>query len=633
VTSHTDGSGSSDPVGIQRHWVDANDQPQTVSDQTIARLRDLIGEPPPDFESTAPLVTRPRGGLGQAGFEVTVTCEDGQTRSFAGVVPDDFPLGYHQLHTDDGRSRGLIVSPGQCWLPESWRAWGWAVQVYAARSRSSWGIGDLADLKTLREWSESIGAGFLLINPLHAVAPSGVQETSPYLPVTRRYRNPLYLRIEDVPGAEGFDLSDLQAAGRALNARELIDRNEVWRLKSTALRRIFEHQPSGGTPAVPDRFSSWRREQGRALTDFAVWCVLAKLHGADWRCWPDDLRDPSGQAVAAVAETHAHEVEFHSWLQWLLELQLQEATGTLTVIQDLPIGVSAGGADAWAWQDQTVAGASVGAPPDAFNSIGQDWGSLPMHPWRLRERGYDSFIQSIRASMANAGGVRIDHAMGLFRLWWVPEGKSPAAGAYVRYPSSDLLDIVALESHRAQAVVVGEDLGTVEQGVRETLVEQNLLSYRLLWFEESEPSRWPVGAMAAITTHDLPTVAGLWLGTDLDEQRRHLPESEDHLQKGRQRLLRKLLPARLDSDATGEEAVVAAHRLLARSPSTLLCATLDDAVAAERRPNLPGTTGRPNWCLPLPVFVEDLPAHRLAGEVADILHAAVRPPPPTGSGG
>ncbi|MDQ3480734.1 MAG: 4-alpha-glucanotransferase, partial [Actinomycetota bacterium] len=370
---------------------------------------------------------------------------------------------------------------------------------------------------------------------------------------------------------------------------------------------------------------------GQPLTDFATWCVLAQLHGADWRSWPIELHDPRGEAVAEITATSADEVAFHAWMQWLLELQLREATGELTVIQDLPIGVAGGGADAWAWQQQIAAGASVGAPPDAFNSVGQDWGSPPLHPWRLRAQGYNAFIQSIRATMANAGGLRIDHVMGLFRLWWVPEGKSPAAGAYVRYPSGDLLDILALESHRAQAIVVGEDLGTVEKGVRETLAEHNVLSYRLLWFEDDDPAEWPISALAAVTTHDLPTVTGVWLGTDVHEQRALAADPEEDLQRGRQRLLSRLQRTHIAADATGEQAVVAAHRLLARSPSTLMSATLDDAVAAEQRPNMPSTTGRPNWCIPLPVRVDDLPAYPLVQQLTEILQSAVcRPAPPLG---
>jgi 4-alpha-glucanotransferase len=533
-------------------------------------------------------------------------------------VPDDFPLGYHLLHDGDGGTRRLIVSPGRCWLPDQWRAWGLAVQLYAARSRSSWGIGDLADLRALREWLQRAGAGFCMVNPLHAVAPTPQQETSPYLPATRRWRNPLYLRVEEVPGAEGVDLTGAAAAGRALLDEPLVDRDAVWRLKRAALEQVF------AVRGRDDRFDGWRSRHGTSLEDFARWCALAEVHGPDWRSWPSEVRRPDGPAVDRFAAQNGDRVAFHAWVQWVLDLQLERASGDLTVVQDLPIGVAGGGADTWAWQDQIAAGVEVGAPPDVFNPRGQKWGSPPFIPWRLREQGYDAFIATIRGTIAGAGGLRIDHVMGLFRLWWVPPGGSPVDGAYVRYPSADMLDIVALESQRAAAIVVGEDLGTVEPGVRETLAVTGLLAYKLLWFEHDDPADWPVSSMAAVTTHDLPTVAGLWTGADLDEQRQLGVGEDDELTQGRTQLMERLMqPTGLDDTDSPGEAVVAAHRLLARAPSTLLVATLEDAVADERRPNMPGTTKRPNWSVPLPVLVDDLESHPTARAVTDLLAAAV----------
>ena len=290
----------------------------------------------------------------------------------------------------------------------------------------------------------------------------------------------------------------------------------------------------------------------------------------------------------------------------------------MTVIQDLPIGVAGGGADAWTWQDVLAEGVSVGAPPDAFNSQGQDWGSPPLIPWRLRDADYEPFIQSIRATIAGAGGLRIDHVMGLFRLWWVPAGGSAAEGAYVRYPAEDLLDIVALESHRAQALVVGEDLGTVEDGVREAMAEHGILSYRLLWFEDDDPAEWPAEAMAAITTHDLPTVAGLWTGADVEEQREHGTGTDEELERGRTSLLGHL--PKLPDGAPVDEAVEQAHRRLAEAPSRLLSATLDDAVgedapAEHAGHDRPARTGRCRCRC----SVEDLPGHPLVQTVARTL--------------
>jgi 4-alpha-glucanotransferase len=602
---------TTDNWGIDATWLDALDEEHEVAPSTIERLREVIGHPPADLEERAPIVARPGDAL-EVG-EADVVCEDGAVRHVTGCLPDDFPLGYHWLTSPEARRRRLIVSPGRCWLPEGHRAWGWAVQLYATRSRASWGIGDLADLRAVRELAADQGAGFLLINPLHAVAPIPQQEASPYLPATRRFRNPLYLRVTEVPGAEAVDLEE--DAGRTLNDGELIDRDAVWARKREVLMRIFLAHGGG------EAFVRWREEQGEPLQTWATWAAIADQHGADWHAWPEELRRPGAPAVERFAEQNGATVAFHAWLQWALEQQLGAAAEGMTVIQDLPIGVAGGGADAWAWQDVLAQGVSVGAPPDEFNAAGQDWGSPPLVPWRLRDADYEPFVQSIRATMAGAGGLRIDHVMGLFRLWWVPADGGPKEGAYVRYPAEDLLDIVALESHRAAAIVVGEDLGTVEEGVREALAAHGILSYRLLWFEDDDPAEWPVEAMAAVSTHDLPTAAGLWTGADLAEQRDHGTGSDADLERGRASLLDRL-PG-LSAGASPEDAVAHAYRLLARAPSTLLSATLDDAVGEPRRPNMPGADDRPNWSLPLPVPVEELADHPLLRQVARTLADAV----------
>lgn len=589
-----------DAWGIQQDWVDADDRPQRVDDATVARLRTLIGRPPADLEERAPIVTRP--GRDLALGRVEVACEDGATRIVDDRLPDDFPLGYHRVRVG-GHDRLLVVSPGRCRRPGR-QTWGWTVQLYAARSADSWGIGDLGDLRLLREWTERLGGGFLLVNPLHAVAPTLPQEPSPYLPATRRFLHPLYLRVDDVP-------DELRADVAALRERSTIDRDAAWRAKRAALEAAFRTVDDDG-----GRFAEWRSAVGRPLQDWATWCALADEHGPDWHAWPEELQHPDRPAVAAYAREHADTVDFHAWLQWRLDGQLREASGDLMLVQDLPIGVAGGGADAWAWQDVLAGEATVGAPPDMMNSTGQDWGSPPLVPWRLRAAEYAPFIESVRATIAGAGGLRIDHVMGLFRLWWIPRGAAPTEGAYVRYPAEDLLDIVALESHRAGAVVVGEDLGTVEPGVQEALAERDILSYRVLWFEDDEPARWPVGALAAVTTHDLPTVAGLWTGADAEEQLATSEMAEDDVRSGREELLGRLRRTGVPAGADVADVVRSAYDELATAPSLLLAAALDDAVLAARRPNIPGTTQRDNWRIPLPVplerLVDDEGALRLA---------------------
>jgi 4-alpha-glucanotransferase len=588
---------SSAADAVQREWVDADDEPHRVSDETVERVLAVMGEPPADLEHGAPVVSRRGRSTGLAG---EVRLEGGGRARLDDVVGADLPYGYHELVTDDGNRRRLVVSPGRCWLPQE-QQWGWSVQLYAARSAGSTGVGDLVDLRRLREWTESLGGGFLVVNPLHAVAPTLPMESSPYLPATRRFRNPVYLRPDGVATAH----------------TEAVDRDAAWTHKLPALRDAYARQRDD------EAFAAWRDQAGDDLELFATWMVLAGRYGADWHDWPEELHDPRGEGVTATAASLSDEVGFHAWLQWRLAEQLSEASGDLTVIQDLPVGVSGGGADAWAWQGVMADGVTVGAPPDALNSVGQDWGSPPFVPWRLRAADYEPFVQSVRATIAGAGGLRIDHVMGLFRLWWIPDGVGPQEGCYVRYPADDLLDIVCLESHRAQAVVVGEDLGTVEPGVREALAERNILGYKVLWFEDDDPAEWPEGSLATVTTHDLPTVAGLWTGSDVDDQLASSDMAEDDVRAGRDELLGRLRRDGLDADAPVSDAVAAAYAQLGRAPSLLLSFALEDAVGEERRPNVPGTgpEQRDNWCVPLPVAVDDLPAH--PGPAALLRAAAV----------
>ncbi|GAB2444657.1 4-alpha-glucanotransferase [Streptosporangium sandarakinum] len=639
-----------DAWGIEHEYEDAGGRRHRVSPETVAALREAMGAPPYDAGTDGSYggadagADRSRGDTdGRAGADggdggdggggprtlvrrrgdrvgpAELVLEDGSELRVDDVLPPDLPFGYHTLRRP-GEETGhrLIVSPGRCHPPER-RAWGWAAQLYAARSRESWGVGDLADLRRLARWaSGQCGAGFLLLNPLHATAPVPPVQPSPYFPASRRFHSPLYLRVEEVPGAaeSGADLRDLAARGRALNERRHIDRDEAWRLKLAALEAIWRRTPPG------EEFDAWRARRGDGLAEFAAWCALTERHGPNWQVWPVEYRRPDGPAVARFAREHADRVRFHAWLQWLTDRQLAAAASGVQIIQDLPVGVDPDGADAWSWQDLLAQGVSVGAPADEFNTAGQDWGLPPFVPWKLRRAGYRPFADSVRATIASAGGLRIDHVMGLFRLWWIPSGAGAGQGAYVRYPAGDLLDIVALESHRAGAVVVGEDLGTVEPGVRETLADRRMLSYRLLWFEEDDPARWPERALAAVTTHDLPTVAGLWDGSDLAAQRRlGLDPNED----GSKELRRRLAEAGdLDAGADADAAVLAAYRLLARAPSLLLSATLDDALAEPERPNIPGADGeRANWCLALPVPLEELENRPLARRLAETLSGAV----------
>ncbi len=414
------------------------------------------------------------------------------------------PMGVHALHAEYGgvhQRAPLLVVPDRLETAEALsehRVWGLMVQLYSLRSRASWGMGDLRDLAELADWSaRDLGAGFTAINPVHATEPVPPIEPSPYLPVSRRYASPLYIRIEDVPEyarLEPARREEIQRLARPLREQgrtaDLLDRDAMWRAKRAALEILFE------APRPPERQASYQaflEREGVWLVEFATWCALAEEHGSDYRSWPERLRDVSTHPVGAEALRRWPGIEFHRWLQWVIDDQLAAAQATaraagmpVGIVHDLAIGVQPGGAEAWMHRDALVAGVSVGAPPDEFNQQGQDWGQPPWHPVRLAEQGYGPFRQVLRQTMRHAGGLRMDHIAGLFRLWWVPEGASPDQGTYVRYDHEGMVGALALTAHESDALVVGEDLGTVEPWVRRHLAERGILGTSVLWFERDE---------------------------------------------------------------------------------------------------------------------------------------------------
>jgi 4-alpha-glucanotransferase len=599
-------------AAIVKRYQDAFGNWREATDETCAAIVAAMGQTPE--EGAAPVWVVRRGERKPLSGPAEITLEDG-TRLRAEIeLPQDLPLGYHRLrYLDRERETKLILSPGVCYLPERLRIWGWSAQLYALRSAGSWGIGDFADLRELGRWSaRELDAGLLLINPLGAASPYAQQERSPYFPSSRRFRNPLYLRIEEIPGAAELhlDLERIAAAGKALNRQQRIDRDSVFKLKKEALEILWQRFPGNS------RFDSFCREQGELLQQFAAFCALAEHYQAGWRQWPDEYRTPNSAAVIRFSGERANRVRYFQWLQWLLDEQLAKAAGEISLMQDLPIGVDRNGADAWAWQEVFAEGFSVGSPPDEYNAQGQDWGLPPFIPSKLRAAGYDPFIQTLRGALRHAGGLRIDHVMGLFRLFWVPQGQGPDAGAYVRYPQDELLAILALESERSKAYVVGEDLGTVEEGVRTQLAANRILSYRLLWFESEPPVKYPELALAAVTTHDLPTVAGVWSGADLKAQRElGLEPNEEGTLKISERLSAM---TGISDDTPIEEVITRTYELLAQAPSAIITATLEDALAVEERPNIPGTT-ETSWSLALPESLEALESSSLARAIGERL--------------
>ena len=582
---------------IERRYRDALGRMHTVGRETVRRIETVLHDEAPRED---PVRIVRCGQRVSVDSPADVILEDGRRESLQGSrLPSDLPLGYHTLEFHDtGRRVSLIVAPNRCHLPKGLRIWGWAVQLYALRSRRSWGIGDFADLARLADGSFDRGCGLLLVNPLHSVAPVLPQQASPYSPTTRRFLNPLYLSIHQLPGARELpELAQLDRMGARLNARPLVERDRIFELKMRALEALYKRFDGSAD------FDAFLIAEGPSLREYAAYCVLAETYGANWRQWPAALRHPRSADVRRFVDAHPDRVRFHEWVQWCVDRQLRAAATIVPVMQDLPIGFDPDGADAWAWQDVLAPHVSVGAPPDEFNTKGQNWGLPPFVPGKLRRAQYRPFIETIRGTMRYAGGLRIDHAVGLFHLFWIPEGMSPAEGAYVRNNADDLLAIIALESERAQAIVCGEDLGTVSDDVKRRLMAKRILSYRLLWFEKCDPSQYPEQALAAVTTHDLPTIAGLWTGSDLEAQQRLglNPNVE-----GTREIRDRLAALTHSRDATPVRDVVArTYSTLARASSVVVSATLEDAMAVEARPNMPGTvTECPNWSRPLPLDVD-----------------------------
>jgi 4-alpha-glucanotransferase len=577
-------------------------------------------------------------------------------------LPGDLPLGYHRLYIQAGTSEAstpLIVVPAKLELPPrlgARRTWGLATQLYSVQSERSWGLGDLTDLTDLAVWSgANYGAGYILVNPMHAAAPVAPMEPSPYLPTSRRYVNPLYLRPEAIP-----EFADVRHRGRIRKARaelrdrarrdDLIDRDAVWKAKRAALESIYRVERSAGRELA---YAAYREREGESLDHFATWCALAERHGPDWHTWPAAFANPAVPAVAEFAVTHADAVDFHRWLQWQLDDQLAAAQSTavragmeLGIMHDLAVGVDPNGADAWAMQDVLALGVTAGAPPDEFNQLGQDWSQPPWRPDQLVDQGYEPFRAMVNAILRHASGIRVDHIIGLFRLWWIPKGAQPNEGTYVRYDHEAMIGILALEAHRAEAVVVGEDLGTVEPWVRDYLARRGLLGTSILWFELDrdgggplQAQRWREYCLSSVTTHDLPPTAGYLAGehvrlrAELGLLTRPVEEEladDRNDQAAWVDELRRV--GLLGEKPCVDETVLALYRYLGRTPSRLLGLSLADAVGEMRTQNQPGTSDEyPNWRIPLGgpdgrrLVLEDVFSDPRANALCEALQAAVNP--------
>ncbi len=538
------------------------------------------------------------------------------------------------------------------------RSWGFAVQLYSVRSRASWGHGDLRDLADLAAWSSrELGADFVLVNPLHAAEPLPPVSPSPYLPMSRSHISPLYLRIEDIPEYAALGASDraridrLAAPLRAASATPaFIDRDAVWAAKREALEIIAAVRLSSRRRAELDDFRARHQE---ALDSWATWCAIAEVYGPDWRAWPPTLADPGSAQVAELRRTLADRVDFHAWLQWLTSQQAaaaqqagRQAGMGIGVIADLAVGSHPGGADAWTHRDVMVHGVSVGAPPDEFNQLGQDWTLRPWHPGRLAAQAFRPLAELVAATTRHAGGVRIDHVMGLARLWWIPAGLPAGMGTYVRYDHELMGGVLAAGAADAGAVAIGEDLGTVEPWLRAFLAARRILGTSVLWFERRDdgtprrPGGWRRGCLATVGTHDMPPASAFLTGDQVTIRAKlgllTRPEEDERAAAGAE-IAGWLAALARDGLLAGpvapspEEFTAALYAYLTRTPAVLIGVSLAEAVGDRRPQNMPGTVDEyPNWRIPLtdgdgqPVLLEDLPSQAGLHAVAAAVSGGLR---------
>jgi 4-alpha-glucanotransferase len=626
-----------------------------------------------------------------AELEWFLTREDGRTDSAATVLarrpvesgrwvldlPHDLGRGYHALDIRLAGSAGegvvettLIIVPRRAYWPPAMehgaRLWGIAVQLYALRSPRNWGIGDFTDLRELMEWAGRVGAATIGINPLHALFLDDPGHISPYSPSSRSFINPLYI---DVEATEEFRASpEAQAllnvpsfSDRLEHARhaELVDYSTVTALKRAAfeaMHRTFRARTGSEGDRRRDALERFRVDQGEPLQRFVLFQALREHMGKrditlrDWRRWPAPLRDPASPEAQAFAEENEESVAFFAYLQWEAQAQLAACVAAgkyaglpVGLYLDLAVGTDAAGADTWAAPHLVANGATIGAPPDNYNRKGQNWGLPPLNAAALRQHAYKPFADLLRANMVRAGALRIDHVLGLMRLFWIPEGCPPTEGAYVSYPFDDLIGIVALESHRNRCLVIGEDLGTLPDGFQDKMRAAGLLSYCLLYFERDHhgrfkpPSHYPADALVSLGTHDLPTVWGFWSRRDLAEKERIgvYPDSTAAAKAREMRheeiegLIEALQRERLlrpgqRRDLVPLEAVL---HFIARTPSRLLMIGVEDLIGVEDQPNLPGTVNEhPNWRRRLPMTLEQIAADPRIIEAVRIL-GAERPVP------
>jgi 4-alpha-glucanotransferase len=561
--------------------------------------------------------------------------------------------GWHPLpETTLNKLVQAIADPGNApiqALPEGkphWRAfqgdgkrhWAIAVQLYAVRSRRNWGMGDFTDLKALVALAARHGAAAVGLNPLHALFPDNPENASPYGPNTRLFLNPLYIDVEALPEFTAID--DLDADIAAARAGELVDYTHVARAKLKGLRAAFNRFHTQGSAERRADFDAFRNEQGEPLLRFACFEALRMRHAPQpWPQWPEPWHRPDAAALHRFREQHRDACAFQEFMQWSADRQLRDCQAAaraagmpIGLYIDVAVGIDPHGADAWAQQDAVLAGVSVGAPPDEFNTAGQDWGLAPINPGTIAHNDFATMRQLMAAAMRHAGAIRLDHVMGLKRIFMIPHGMTPGEGAYVRYPFEQVLGVVAEESLRARCIVIGEDLGTVPEGFRETMSHYGLWSYRVMLFERDQQGRfrpqesYPVEAVATFNTHDLPTYRGWLTGHDLRVKRSIGvdPGETDDSRHWAQQKLREALQHRAPNYAPDDFAAVASY--LGAAPSLLVCVAIEDILGVLDQINIPGTvTQHPNWRRKLPVALEDMEGIEELRRVSEAFAGTGRP--------
>jgi 4-alpha-glucanotransferase len=649
--------------GIDTEYTDALGNQKVVDPDALAKIVEAVAaDRDPPKPGTVPPVVVVRSGR-DARLDVSAVSKpfvirwditaDGATVAGGSChaepcrLPDSLPFGTYRLRLQVSSPAGdrseravLLAAPERAYQGDaSGRLWAIAVQLYGVRSRRNWGIGDFTDLEQLIETAAGAGAAGIGLNPLHALFDDRPEQASPYAPNTRLFLNTLYIDVNAVPEFPGLRAAGVEQEVRRLRGTELVDYAGVASVKLKGLRLAYVNFREQAQGARRRDFEAFRQEMGEALTRFACFEVLRRRFPQVWWEWPAEWRTPNAETLERLRLAEPEEVGFYEYVQWIADRQLgacqAKARGCgmpIGLYIDLAVGVDAGGADAWSEQSAILSSLSVGAPPDLLNTAGQNWGLAGFNPAELAAQAFEPFRRMLRSAMRHAGAVRLDHILGLKRLYLIPHGLDPKQGAYLRFPLDGMLAVAAQESVRGRCIVIGEDLGTVPPGFRETLADWGIWSYLVMLFERGQdgsfhpPEHYPANALATFSTHDLPTFAGWASGHDLAVKRAldiDPGETDQERDRARTAFQQALDRRGLAHDPGGD--FVAATRYLAATPSRLLVVSMEDILGVADQPNVPGTvTEHPNWRRRLPVLLEDLAEDARLRELGRVMAEAER---------